>query len=978
MPRRITLCLLAVLLTAVPVSAQFITDGNEPAGLRWYQIKTRDYKLIYPEGMDSLAKVYAARLEHIKEPVGATAGYTPNQNYRKQLPVILHPWVALSNGMVAWTPRRMVLYTIPDFSAPLPTPWEEHLTLHESRHVSQMQFAKEKPYWFWNLLVGQIFQGAVDVMYGGPAFYEGDAVAAETELTYTGRGRNAEFLEYFRAAFREGDTRDWWKWRYGSLKYYTPDYYKVGYITAAGMRSLYDAPDFTARFYRRIFRHKCWPWPIVNYPKTVKEVSGKKFRTAFTEICDTLQQQWSRDEQARAPFQLSRQLTAPERHYVDYHGTCVLNDTLYCVRSGLTEAPQLVRMAPEGEPEVLGPFAYNCSNLKAAPRLRRVYWSEIVNDIRWEMVSYSEIWYLDIDGRRHCLKRNTRWYNPAPSPDGDRLSVVEPAFEGGTSLLVLDARSGEVLERFRAPAGMQLVESEWIGEDLYACAITSDGQGLYSVRDGFRRLLDCGYSTVKQLFANEDTLYFTSDLNGVDELYAFTPGSYSASRISSLPVGASSFGFAGNDMVYSELSRDGRLIKATPRYAMLQPVEADFGSRARYPFAEELTAGGPGVVPPVPENVTIEEPKRYNKLANAFRFHSWAPVYIDYDAVADRSFESLVSSAGLGAMGFFQNDLGTFDGTVSYHADYSDHWAHIAETKFTYRGLYPVFECGFSVSSDPARWYFLSHTFDNFQNYISLDNEKLRFPSFNASVTAYVPMNFSSGGWYRGFIPQLRWSISNSVITMGSSFPMNRLTASVRGYVIKATPSSCIYPKLGVGAEAGWSGRPGALKVFKPNAYFYSYGYLPGLMDTHGVRLSAMLQMPHGDALFNERVVSTMPRGMGDYSALTSRMSANPFQGRFTFDYAFPFAPLDWSGMGPVAYVRNLECTIHGDYACFGGRKHSPWTHLGGAGAELCVVLGNLLWFPYDTKIGIKYYYNLGIPSNLNPHQIDMVFSVDL
>ena len=207
---------------------------------------------------------------------------------------------------------------------------------------------------------------------------------------------------------------------------------------------------------------------------------------------------------------------------------------------------------------------------------------------------------------------------------------------------------------------------------------------------------------------------------------------------------------------------------------------------------------------------------------------------------------------------------------------------------------------------------------------------------------------------------------------------MNRMTASVRGYVIKATPSSCIYPKLGIGAEAGWSGRIGALDIFKPNAYFHTYGYLPGFMDTHGLRLSAMLQTPHGDALFNERVVSTMPRGMGKYSALTSKMSANPFQGRFTFDYAFPFAPLDWSGMGPVAYVRNLECTIHGDYACFGGRKNIPWTHLGGAGAELCVVLGNLLWIPYDTKIGVKYYYNIGIPSNLNPHQIDMVFSIDL
>ena len=100
MPRRISVLLLTVLLSVVPAAAQFYTAGNEPAGVRWRQITTQDYKLIYPEGLDSLARVYASNLERVKIPVGTTAGYTPNRCFKKPLPVILHPWETASNGMV--------------------------------------------------------------------------------------------------------------------------------------------------------------------------------------------------------------------------------------------------------------------------------------------------------------------------------------------------------------------------------------------------------------------------------------------------------------------------------------------------------------------------------------------------------------------------------------------------------------------------------------------------------------------------------------------------------------------------------------------------------------------------------------------------------------------------------------------------------------------------------------------------------------
>ena len=973
MLRRILAVAAALCLAALPAAAQFYTQGNEPAGVRWQQIRTQDYKVIYPQGLDSLARVYATLLEQVKRPVGATAGYIPNQEYKKPLPVIIHPWTASANGMVAWTPRRMELLSTPDFKAPLSVPWEEHLVTHESRHVAQMQFANVKPYKPYGWFLGELFVGAASTIYCGSDFFEGDAVTAETELSASGRGRNSAFLEYYRAAFRDNDLRDYWKWRYGSIKDYAPDYYTVGYIKIAGMRSLYGAQDFTARYYERLFRNKKWSFPLFVWQKTVKEVSGKKFKDTFAEISDTLRVRWQRDEDARAPFMPWQQITTPARRFTEYTSECFLGDSLYAIRSGLTKTPELVRIEADGTEQVLSPFAYNTSALRASEPLNRLYWSEIRRHKRWELVSWSEIWYAGPDGKHRQLSKCTRWYNPAVSPEGKRLSVTEYPVEGGSSLLVIDARSGEVLYGFTAPAGLQIVESAWIGENLFATGIDADGSGIFDVTGGFRRVLHCGGVSLKDLFSQDGTLYFITDLGGVDELYCIRDGN--AFRLSNSEQGGGSFRIHGDGLYYSALDSRGRHIRRSPLYSMV-PREADFGKPHRFEFAPDLEAPEP-----IDRSVDVElsDPQPYNKLLHAFRLHSWAPIYVNYDAVSDLSFDSILSTAGLGATGFFQNDLGNLYGTVAYGAVYgSPNWTHVGEAKLTYGALWPKIEASVSVSSDPARLYFIRRRFSGFKPTQEISSDKVKgVPSVNASVLMYVPLNYSSGGWSRGFVPQVRVSFSNELFTHGRLVPMNRVSASLRGYVMRYVPTSCLYPKLGLGLEAGWAGRVGITEVITPNLYFYAYGYLPGLMETHGLRLSATLQAPAGDGIFAERYVSIMPRGMGGASEIASQMSVSPFQSRFTADYAFPFLPVDWSGLGPVAYVRNFECTLHSDATVFTG-GHYGNAFLGSAGATVDVVLGNLLWIPFDTRIGVSFYRNFGTPTGYDPWYVGMDFSVDI
>jgi len=975
MRRRGLVLIVAALLAALPAAAQFYSQGSEPVGTRWWQIKTADYRVIYPEGLDSLARIYADQLERVKIPVGATAGYIPNQEYRNRMPVILHPGTAHANGMVAWTPRRMELFTTPTYNAPEATPWHEHLIIHESRHVSQMQFTNAKPYRPYGIIMGQLFSGAATVLYGGQAFDEGDAVAAETELTRAGRGRSASFLEYYRSAFREGDTRNFWQWRYGSLVKNTPDYYTIGYIRAAGMRSVFGVQDFTARFYDRIFSTRGWPWPLFNYPKTVKETTGKKFPVAFAEITDTLRQRWSRDEQARAPFMPFRQLTPTDRRYTEFRDVDFMGEHLYAVRSGLDKTTQLVEINRDGKSRVLSQFSYSNGRIHHSEALGRLYWTEITADPRWELRSYSEIWYSGADGRHHRLSRRTRWFNLSLSPDGLRLSTTEYPIEGGSALLTIDARTGEVLSRYQAPDGLQVVESAWLGERLMVTGIDCDGSGIFEATDGFRKLFDCGNTTISELAEYGGDLYFVSDLSGVNELYRLREGK--ASRLTSSVQGATDYVFtpAGDTLLYVTPGVDGKYICATAASELPEPVEADFSIPHRYEFAEDLEA-------PVPidkdSTIVISEPKRYSRLLHLFRFHSWAPLYVSTDAVSDLSFESIASSAGLGATAFFQNELETLTGSVAYGAFYDeeDGWTHLAETKFTYSGLLPKIEASLSIENNPASFYYLQSGYSKFEPYFSIVRRDLSVPSFNASVKMYLPLNFSSGGIYRGLIPQVEASGGNSMLMYGAAVPMNRVSASLRGYVMTATPEAAIYPRLGFGLEAGWCGRVGSTGVFSPNAYLFGYGYLPGFMSTHGIKLTATTQKPLGEAFFTERYASVLPRGMSDYSSLAYAVADYSLQNRLTLDYVFPFLPLDWSALCPVAYVRNLECTLHADGSYFLGDKEN--LALASVGADLCVVLGNLAWVPYTTRIGVSAYWNWGAPAEFNPYTIGLVFNIDM
>lgn len=963
------------LICCIPCTAQFYSSGSDDGSLRWRSINAGAWKIIYPENCDSLARAYAVSL----------CKWSREGFPRKIMPVILHTQNAYSNGMVIWAPRRMELYTTPD-SQPLESgPWTDLLTVHESRHVRQMQAGGARPYRVLNFLSGELWTGAVSALYGGPAFLEGDAVTAETALTSSGRGRSAEFLEYWKACNLDGKQRSWWQWRYGSQKLYTPDHYRTGYVLVAGTRTVFDDPDFTERFYSRIEKKG---FPLFNMQKTVREASGKTFRESMRIIDSSLTAGWAKDTLSKYPYTETKLISQEGNHYVSYSGLCDLPTGLYALKQGIADAATLIKFEHDGdsfsEEKTICDFSSSCGAMNYSAPADRVFWSEIVPDLRWEQKSCSEIRYLDEKGRKRTLVGGRRLFNPATCDSQPQIAVVEYLENGESSVLVLDALDGSEIFSWKVPAGLQVCELAWNGEQLYGTVLSEGGFSIRSIPD-FRTVLPEKHVNVRSLSSSHTgALTFTSDLSGSNECYSLNPENGEVRQLTSSRVGAHDGILTHLGLVFCSTGSNGTGIRLA-RTEDLRSTPVDWNEGYSWAWAEKLSEQEKARSKGQERNFTpeISEPIPYKKGKNLVNVHSWLPVFVNADDIASASLETLQQNAWLGATAFFQNELGTFYGSAGVrllqnlmpgNQPFAGGMA-----KICWRGKYPVLEADIDVGNGFTR-----------RSWIVDDGNSLKVrykgsdkPLVSSTLRAYVPLRFSSGGWSRGLVTSLSWNFSNELegstivtgepvmtsFTPGTSHFRNGATASARWYSMRPIPSSCIYPRLGIGVEAGMRFYPGLGELHKPVSYLYAYGYLPGLSKVQGLRLSASLQHQSPESLMKDRVLAIAPRGFYEAGGL---MNTAAFSGKFSADYAIPFASLDWDGLCPLVYIRNLEATLHADYAYLFGT--GTFEGHFGAGADLALHLSNLAWIPYDTRIGVSWNWNSG----LSRHIFGLVFSVDL
>lgn len=948
--RHLTPALLVALLLQLPAfvsRAQFYTEGTEPASVRWSSIRTSGYELIFPRGLDSLAQTYANTLEWAREAAGEGIPFNPAHLESKRLPVVLHPYSAYSNGMSAWTPRYISLYSCPQAYNPEPTPWAKHLVVHESRHSAQSQYVSSPKFAWTQWLTGDLIGGGLQTLYCGQSFFEGDAVWAETALTQGGRGRSADFLEYIRAAFAEGEVRDWWQWRYGSFGKYTPDYYKIGYLTMASMRSLYD-PDFVNHYYERLLGSR-WPFPVNVWGRTVRAASGMGFSDTCKAIADSLG--------AAEPAKIRA-----DGSFEQIESFCFVGDDVYAVRKGIRHAAQLVRIGPDGTTKVLRAFASSLtSTVKSTPD-GAVVWSEYVPGVLWgEKGADSDIFSFK-DGRLRRLTRGGRFFNPTPC--GEDILVSEYPACGGTRLRLLD--SGKT---FPMPDGMQVVQSVAHPDGkIFYSAISDKGFGIYELQSG-NAVFGPVMSKIKDLTDGpEGAVLFVCDRTGQDQAYLLSAGG-TVRQLTSSARGAGSPNFSGDSLYVTELHSTGRfIVAAEPQADSVQEPG---------PCWPALSHGNANVKA-VPRKTYEVRP--YSKIAHALRVHSWLPMYLDYDETSSLSFETLYQSVGLGATIFTQNTLSSLFGSVGYHANPlpDGTWEHSGHAKLTYTALPVKLEGRFDISNTNTTNLYVQDVVMEGYKYNVLKPEPKYIATTSGTFRAYIPLSFNYGGWQRGVVSEFTIGLSNMTL---EGWPLNRETLSIRGYAVRQMAQDAIFPRWGIGAEVGAAARAFTAEFFRPTAYAVLYGYFPGFAQNQNFHFYALAGSYVGSVAgyFADPYLTYVTRGFQTSTDACECLEAAKSGVKAYLEYGLPCVPINSGILSPFFYMRNLE-VIPRVECVLAGMPDGSREVFASAGALVNLVLGNFLCVPFDTRVGCFFDLNKTTyePAADSRYRIGFNFTVSL
>ena len=610
-----------------PVNGQ---DGpileNNPPSLRWYQMRTPHFQVIFPAGFDSQALRMANTLEHIRVPESRSLG-TPSV----PLPVILQNRSSISNGFVALGPRRSEFYTMStqNYNFLGSNDWLNLLASHEYRHMAQYSHANRG----FNRLIyrisGQEALAGMSFLAAPQWFWEGDAVATETAFTHSGRGRIPEFDLVFRTNLLERKDFGYNKQYLRSYRNYIPDHYVLGYHLVSYLRKTSGMPGIWG-----VVSGDAWsvPFKPLTFSASVHRNSGFYLNRFYAKMAADMKSEWQEylSRLQFTPFEIVSK--RKNGIYTNYSYPQYLADgRVLALKAGLADVQQLVVL---GGPEEDGkhiPGPVNDSGMLSAVG-SRVVWNEFRFDPRWPMVSWSVIRVHNTDSSKllaRTLTAKTRYAGASLSPDGTRIATVEQTQEYGARVVVLDAFNGKVIRTCNGLDGAYYSMVRWYetGDALVALRTTQDGKAVVriGIDDGTEaELIPVSNRNVGHPVISGHHLFYNAPSGGIDNLFAMNLKSGRHYQVTVARYGAYNPSVSPDKkhIVYNNQSRDGMDVVRIPYDTttwIADPVEpANAPNSWRHLVEQE---GRPGLFDSIPK--TTYPVERYHRGAHLIKVHSW-------------------------------------------------------------------------------------------------------------------------------------------------------------------------------------------------------------------------------------------------------------------------------------------------------------------------------------------------------------------
>lgn len=678
--------------------------GGNASSIKWEQINTPASRVIFPAGLDSVARRITNIIAFIKEPTERTIG-----TRSKKINLVLQNQTTISNAYVGLGPFRSEFLLTPDQNsfALGSLPWPDQLTIHEYRHVEQYNNFDVGLSKLMKILFGE--EGlALAVNASIPNwFYEGDAVFNETNLSKQGRGSLPSFFDGYRSLWEAGKNYSWMKLRNESLKDFVPNHYPLGYMLVAYGREKY-GDDFWKNVTQYAAAYKSLFYPLQH---AIEKYSGEDYVTFRNEALNFFKKQFG-----VSPKPIKRE------DYVDEQYPVFDNDgSVIFVKSGYKQIPEFIIRKGNREYKIRTQdysidkyFSY---------RKGKIVYSSYRSDLRWGYRDYSDIRILDVtNGHQQTLTNFTKYFSPDISDDGQKIVAVNEPATGKYNLHLLSAKTGKLIFSIPNPDKLFYSFPKFYGNNQIISPVrNSEGKMSIATIDLVtgknEYLLPFTYNVIGFPFILHDTIYFTYSYLKNDELFAYT---FSDKKIWKIQIenkaGLGKYHPYVNDsnIVWSSFTAQGYKLQKVSK-SNLQFVEKKPENLERITSSFGIT-----VINKTNANLLYEVPDdsfaitKYPKAFKLFNFHSIEPSVNGPDHTL-----SIVS----------ENILNSLQSNLSFTYDHSEKYKQIGFDGI-YSGWFPYLSGG------------VNYTFDRTELF---RGNLIGFNQFEPYAGFNIPLNFSQG-----------------------------------------------------------------------------------------------------------------------------------------------------------------------------------------------------------------------------------------
>lgn len=716
---------------------QTLLETN-PTSIRWYQVKTPHFNVLYPEGFEDQAQRMANTFEHIRVPESNSMGVAPGK-----ISIILQNQSAISNGFVSMFPRRSEFYTMPsqDYNFYGTNDWLNLLASHEYRHIVQYRHA---------------FRGINRIVYylfGSPTFsglahaaapdwfWEGDAVATETAFTPGGRGSIPNFGILFRTNLLEGRKFNYHKQYLQSYKHNIPNHYVLGYHMISYLRQRTADRDIWEKIMKRSWSVPFLPFAFSN---AIKNKTGLYVTGLYNEMATDLKTQWQAQVDSLALTTFETVNTRTSKAYTDYMYPQPQPDgSVLAMRRGIGEIEKFVLLKDGHAKTVFTPGMLNESGMLSSTG-GVVVWNEYGFDERWQVRNYSLVKAFDLNKKEKIVvsDKRSRHAGAAISPDGKKIVTVLTDTKYQHRVQVRSFPEGKLIREFTNPENDFYSMPRWRndGSKIVTLKTTSDGRSVCAL-DPLTGQEDVLLTATKENIGHpvwhDQYLFFNTPATGIDNIHVVDLHTMNRYQVTNSKYGAYNAAVSTDQkfIYYNEQTRNGLDVVRIPfNPSLWKEYQSGISTD---PLAKVLIEqeGRPGLFDSIPQQVYPV--RKFSKLSHVVNPFSWG-VFVQNDLAnvdIGVSSQDLLSTTSIG-LGY-RYDLN--EGTGIWRAGLS------------YQGLFPIIDVTYTQGNRSVdEGDVLVSTIHNDDTTHVRRNVTFTWEEKNVNVGIRVPLNFTSSKYFSG------------------------------------------------------------------------------------------------------------------------------------------------------------------------------------------------------------------------------------